>query len=102
MATENLIPLEHFCKTCNIEYSFIDLLNDYGLVEIITVEETRFLAGEQIRDVEKMIHLHYDLEINFEGLDAISHLLQRVENLRDELALVKNKLRFYEDENYYE
>ena len=29
---------------------------------------------EQLADIEKYIHLYYDLDINMEGLEAIMHL----------------------------
>ena len=43
------------------------------------------------------MRIHYDLEINFEGLDAIYNLLNQVESLKEEITLLHNKLRFYED-----
>ena len=43
-----------------------------------------------------MIRLHYELDINIEGIDAISHLLQRVDQLQDELRIMKNRLSRYE------
>ena len=44
-----------------------------------------------------MIRLHYDLNINLEGLDAVYNLLKRVENLQSEITSLHNKLRIYED-----
>jgi hypothetical protein len=41
-----------------------------------------------------MVHLHYDLDINIEGIEAISHLLDRVDNLQRELITLKNRLGF--------
>jgi len=43
------------------------------------------------------MRLHFDLHINLEGLDAVYHLLQRVENLQSEITSLNNKLRLYED-----
>jgi len=40
--------------------------------------------------------LHVDLDINIEGLDAISHLLQKVNALQNELVALRNRLQIYE------
>jgi hypothetical protein len=96
MKTEHLIPVEQFCSRYNIEFSFIDSLHEFGLVQLTKVEEARYIYPEQIFELERMIRLHYELDINIEGIDAISHLLQRVDQLQDELRIVKNRLNRYE------
>jgi len=98
MEAENLIPVHEFCRHHNIELTFIRTLNEYGLIEVTTVEETLYVSKEKIKDLEKMVRLHYDLDINMEGIDAISNLLQQVDHLHDELTTLKNRLRMYEDE----
>ena len=98
METEQLIPVHEFCASHKIEFSFINSLNEYGLIEVTTIEHTIYIYKEQMKDLEKMIRLHYELDINIEGIDAISHLLQRVDNLHEELTALKNHLRLYENE----
>lgn len=98
MENEHLIQIEQFCVHYNIEYSFIKSLTEFGLLEITTIEDTHYLPKEYIGNLEKMIRLHYDLDINIEGIEAISHLLQRVDHLQAELTLLKNRLRQYEQE----
>ncbi|WP_337813549.1 chaperone modulator CbpM, partial [Parabacteroides johnsonii] len=44
--------------------------------------------------------MYYDLSINIEGIDAIHHLLGRVESLQQEVNRLKSKLRLYETENH--
>ncbi len=98
MKTERLIPVDQFCSHYNIEFSFIDSLHEYGLVQLTKVEETRYIFMEQIGELERMMRLHYDLDINIEGIDAIFQLLKRVDQLHDELRTTKNRLRLYEAE----
>jgi len=98
MENENLITVDQFCSHYNIEFTFIDSLHEFGLVQITEIEETRYIYLEQVNELERMIRLHYDLDINIEGIDAISHMLRRVDQLQDELRLVKNRLRLYETE----
>jgi hypothetical protein len=100
MENEHLIPAHEFCECHKIELSFISSLNEFGLIEVTQIEETVYIFKDQIRDLEKMMHLHYDLDINIEGIDAISHLLQRVDNLHKELNALKNRLKLYEDDEY--
>jgi hypothetical protein len=92
METTHLLPLPQFCQLYNIEFSFIDSLQDYGLIEIITVEETQYIHNEHLGDLEKLIRLHYDLEINMEGIDVISHLLKRMDEMQEELNVLRNRL----------
>jgi hypothetical protein len=97
METENLIPVQQIITHQHVEVSFIHSLHEFGLIEITTVEETPYLFRDQLGDLERMIRLHYELDINLEGIEAISHLLQRVTNLQEELNAMKNKLRIYEE-----
>lgn len=99
METKNLILIDHFCSNHNIEFSFINSLHEFGLIEIIYHEENKYLSEEQLSDVEKMMRMHYDLEINMEGIDAISHLLKRINHLQQELIITQNKLRLFEGED---
>ena len=96
MEKTNLILIEQFCTNHNIGFSFIDSLNQFGLVEIVIVDEQKYLPHDQLSDVERMMRLHYELDINMEGIDAISGLLQRVNELQRQLVIAQNKLRLYE------
>lgn len=96
MAGENLIPANEFCSHHNIEVSFIQSLQEYGLIEITTIEGSGFIEEEQLEDIEKMVRLHYDLQINLEGIDAIHHLLEQMKDLQHQMTSLKNRLRLYE------
>jgi len=96
MQTEYLIALDKFCANHNIEISFISSLQQTGLVEITTIKETGFIDAGQIQQLEKFIRLYYELDINMEGIETITHLLQRINSLQDEITTLKNKLRLYE------
>ncbi|MBP9078789.1 MAG: chaperone modulator CbpM [Flavobacteriales bacterium] len=93
MAHEELIPIEVFCTTCHVETTLIDTLEESGLVEITVVEQHRYIAVEQLDRAEKMVRLHEDLGINVEGLEAIEHLLARMDAMQDEMRQLRNRLR---------
>lgn len=96
MSSPNFIPAEQFCTHQQVEYSFIRLLHDNGLVEINSIDNTEFLSEECLPDVERMVRLHYDLDINLEGIEAISHLLKKIDQMQHEMNDLRNRLRFYE------
>jgi DNA-binding transcriptional MerR regulator len=91
-----LIPASEFCGHYNIEVSFLHTLEEYGLVAVRTVDEAVFIDADDIGDVERIIHLHQDLDINLEGIDAILQLLKRLEQTQAELMALRNRLRLYE------
>ncbi len=97
METKNLISVQLLCNHYNIPVSFISRLQEFQLVEVIFENDDLFIQNTQLKEVEKMIRIHYDLDINFEGLDAISNLLQQVESLKEEIITLHNRLRLYED-----
>ena len=96
MEPQQLIPATDFCVHYNIEVSFLRTLQDYGLVQVTTQNETIFIDADDLGDVEKIIHLHQDLDINLEGIDAIMQLLKRLEQTQAELTSLRNRLRLYE------
>lgn len=96
MSSKNIISVDQFCKHYGIDVSFIHSLIDHGLTEITIVENTPYIPGKRIKDIERMIRMHYDLDINMEGIEAISHLLDRMDSLQKELNAFKNRLLLYE------
>ena len=96
MGEKDIIPIQQFCTHYDIPVSFIDALCEYELIEIISTEEIRCINKFQIRDIEKMMRLHFDLEINMEGIDAIYNLLKQVDDLQAQVTMLSNKLKFHE------
>ena len=96
MQTENLIAVDAFCANYNIEISFISSLQQIGLIEITTIKETEFINASQLRHLEKIVHLYYELDINIEGIETITHLLHRINSMQDEIIELKNRLQLYE------
>ena len=96
MQTKKLIALEEFCSSHNIEVSFISSLQQTGLIEVSTVKETGFIDAGQLQQLEKFLRFYYDLDINLEGIETITHLLQRIQFLQDEITMLRNRLRLYE------
>jgi len=97
MATQDLILIEKLCIHYKIEFSFIDALDNIGLIEIETVDQSKFINQDKIGDLEKMIRLHHELNINIEGIDVVFNLLQKEKKLQEEVNALQNRLRLYEN-----
>lgn len=97
MYKENLIPANEFCANHNIEISFISSLQQYGLIEITTIRETGYIHESQLQELEKIVRLYYELDINFEGIETITYLLKRINNMQDEITMLRNRLLLYEN-----
>lgn len=96
MQTEYLVDVNKFCASHNIEISFISSLQQNGLIEIQTIDKNGFIVVDQLPQVEKFIRFYYELDINIEGIEAISHLLDRIRSMHDEIIVLRNRLRLYE------
>ncbi|MGE9314363.1 chaperone modulator CbpM [Niabella sp. CJ426] len=90
MTNENSILIEECCKHYRIETSFVRTLSEQGLIELNYTNESYFIHNDQLSLLEKYMHLHYDLDINMEGIEAISHLLEKIERLQLELRTLKS------------
>jgi hypothetical protein len=93
----DMIVLDEFCASHEVEISFIRSLEDHGLIETIVVNETVCVPVNELSKLEQIVRLR-ELNINPEGIDAIIHLLLRIENLQNELTTLRNKLSFYEED----
>ena len=91
-----MIPANEFCASHNIEITFINTLQEAGLIEVTTINQTEYIHKSQLNELEKIVRLYYELDINLEGIETVTHLLQRINDMQNEIMLLKNKLRLYE------
>jgi hypothetical protein len=89
------IAVKQFCKHYNVPSSFIDSLSNFEIIELVEVENTKNLHTSDIQRIEKMIRLHYDLNVNFEGLDIINNLTSQIVLLQNEIINLKKQIDFY-------
>lgn len=97
MTKKGLISTKTLCTQYEIEFSFVEALGKIGLIKIVVIERNRYIHQDQIRDLEKMIRLHHELNINLEGIDVIFNLLKKERDLRNQIISLKNKLHLYEN-----
>lgn len=99
MKITEYIPIVELCEHYRVEISFFTKLHEVGLVKITTLKQNSYLHQDKIADVEKFIRLHQELNINTEGIDAVFNLLQKIDNLENELSILHNRLRLYESDH---
>ena len=97
METTDMILLDEFCTSHQIEVSFVRSLEEHGLIQTIVVNETLCIQENELPKLERIMRLHNELNINSEGIDAIINLLKRIENMQNEIIELRNKLNFHEE-----
>lgn len=90
---EDLIPVIKFCESHGIDVNFITALDENGLIEIVRDGGALYVHVGRLPRLEKIVRLHFELHINLEGIEAISHLLERVEAQQQEIIALRNEIR---------
>ena len=96
MPQSNLIAMDAFCTNHQIDYSFVQLVHQNGLIETTKIEQTVYIPEDQLPSLERMVRLHFDMDINIEGIETITHLLERIEQMQQEIIQLKNRVGVYE------
>lgn len=96
MDTNELIAVKAFCESHRIEMSFVTALTDFSLIKIAQVGGDIFIPQHQLPELEKLSRLHKELNINPEGLDAVLHLLGKLQAMQLEIDTLKKRLKLYE------
>jgi len=96
MQTEDMIAADEFCIHHHIDLSFLYSLNESGLIEISRIEEKIFVPTNQLQHLEKLVRLYNEMDINLEGIEAITWLLQRVKEMQQQITTLSNRLAMYE------
>ncbi len=78
------ISREELVRLYNIEIDFFDSLEESGLLKTENENEIKYLRYEELPAFERFTTWHYDLEVNIPGLEMLHHLLEKVEELREE------------------
>lgn len=98
MSTEQLISIELYCQHEELDIAFVQALKERGLIGLVMQEERIYIEPEQVSRLEQLARLHYELEINLEGLEAISHMLDRMDRMQREMRELQERLRVYEQD----
>lgn len=99
MDTEKYIPVLHLCDLYQIEISFFKELNEEGLIELVSKQNSMYVHEEKLYKVERIIRIHRELNVNIEGIDVVLNLLEKVDTLQNEVYSMQSRLRLYEDDH---
>jgi DNA-binding transcriptional MerR regulator len=63
---------------------------------MLLVEAHMYMYPQDIEEIERISRLQEELGINLEGIDALNHMIRKVNHLEKELKIAKDRLRIYE------
>lgn len=96
MEKKHLILVSYYCQQTNTSIAYVESLEEYGLIQTLSIAEDNYVHSEDIAEIERVNRLQEELGINLEGIDALNHLLQKVNHLEKQLKITKERLRIYE------
>jgi hypothetical protein len=99
MDTEKYIPVLHLCDLYQIEISFFKELNEEGLIELVSRQNSMYVHEDKLYKVERIIRIYRELNVNIEGIDVVLNLLEKVDKLQNEVYSMQSRLRLYEDDH---
>ncbi len=86
------IRIKEFCKSHEIEESFVYCLQEFEVIRIQIRNDEALFDEAELPGLEKLLRLHRELDINPEGLHAVNHLLSKLEQLQEEVRMLKVKI----------
>lgn len=96
MKEETYILIQHYCETTEVDPEFIEQLFEYGLIQHLEHGDAPAILQEELPRIERMARLHYDLDINLEGLQVIAHMREKLIQMQKEMLELQRKLKRFE------
>lgn len=91
------ILVKEYCAQSAVEEGFIRSLYEEGLIELNVQADEWYIKEEQLQELERFRQWHYDLHINIEGIDAMRHLIGKIQRMQTEIKQLKSRLRLHEE-----
>ena len=92
-----LITVTEYCGYHpEVEPRFIRALAEGGLIGAELEQEEVLIPYEELCELERLIRFHYELDINLEGIEAISNMLRRMNSMQDEIRRLRARVAFLE------
>ena len=92
MLNNEFVPAELFCNTYNINVAVVKSWQKIGLVELVELDEKSYIPHDQLRKMEQLLRLHFDLDIQLEDVDVVFNLIEKVKELQNENMILKGLL----------
>ena len=91
-----LIIIKECCSHYKIEYDFIIQLEKEGLIEILEDKSEHYIHISQLKRLEQYIDWYYGLSINISGIDVIQNLLDKMEEMQEEMQKLRQQVKLLE------
>lgn len=96
--TTTYIAIQEYCeRQGQVDPGFIQALYQSGLIHgrMGVKESDFFIDADDLAQIEQFSRFYYEMDINLEGIEAIAHLLSKIENLQAELNRLQQHVTFY-------
>lgn len=90
------IQIEEFCTGHDLEESFIFELEELGVIRLKLEQNRQVIRKKELDKLERLVRLHRDLEINLQGLQAVQHLLDQLEEAHREIQELRQRLNCWQ------
>jgi hypothetical protein len=94
--TAEFISIEEYCTHHHTEITFIDALEQSGLIQVVEVEAARCVHLDQLEQLERFTTLYTELEVNIPGIEVVNTLLEKLHVMQHHIYELEHKVRFYE------
>lgn len=91
--TSELIIIQEYCIQNQVEPDFIVQLENEGLIQVSIVGNERYIYISQLKYLDQYVRWYYDLSINVAGIDVIRNLLDKIDDMQEEIHRLKEQLR---------
>jgi hypothetical protein len=95
MATQKLIAIKEFCVHHQIPADLILQMEQFEMVELVWIKRTGYIPAKSLSGLEQILRIYQDLQINLEGIQAVLHLLDKLEEKEAALQKLRDQLMFY-------
>ncbi len=92
------IQIQTIISAYDIDISLVQNLEDIGRISIIEENNTLYISDNQLDILDKMLRMNADLNLNAEGIDTVLHLLERIEELQNRIAVLSERTRLMDED----
>jgi chaperone modulatory protein CbpM len=97
MATE-FITIKEYCVYHHTDESFIEALQQSGLIEIEQAEALEpYIPYDQLEQLERFTRWYNELDLNVQGIEVVGNLLQKMAEMQQHILELETKLKKYEE-----
>ena len=83
------LSLEEFCEICGTSADFIDNMVAYAIIHPHGQRPQWQFSVQEVQRAKKALRLQRDLEVNLAGIALAFDLLEKIEQMDHELALLE-------------